>query len=152
VPSLTSKAFVALLPNMTSPAAALNVSPNVMTTGLHSRLGDWWFVEWQGLREVTCWNQHAEVVTGASDGLQFAAGLTAADSLDVFVPELFRKAKLNATGTVCTPTHTCLYISKWSSMATDQSIVRTKQNWRTSLPMRGSPCQVDGPEYPCFLN
>jgi hypothetical protein len=100
VPSLASRSFVALLPNMTSRTAALAVPRSVMSTQPYSALGDWSFLKWQGLQEVTCWNDHTEVVTGASDGLQFQAGLTKNDSLHVFVPELFRRAKLNATGTV----------------------------------------------------
>ena len=61
----------------------------------------WSYTEWQGRTEVTCWGEgHVESVIGGSDALQFFPGLTSNDSVHIFVPELFRMAKLNATGTV----------------------------------------------------
>lgn len=64
----------------------------------------WGYVQWQGLTEMTCWGEgHTESVVGGSDALQFRPGLTANDSLYIFVPELFRMAKMNVTGTVRTP-------------------------------------------------
>ena len=60
----------------------------------------WEYVEWEGHREVRCWNNHSEAVYGGTDALQFRPGLTEADSVYIFVPELFRMAKLNVTGEV----------------------------------------------------
>lgn len=61
----------------------------------------WSYKEWQGLSEMTCWGEgHVESVLGGSDALQFTPGLTPDDSVYIFVPELFRMAKLNVTGTV----------------------------------------------------
>ena len=61
----------------------------------------WDFVKWKGLDHVTCWNNHSELIHG-SDALQFQPGRSLNDSVYVFVGELFRVAKLNATEEVCT--------------------------------------------------
>jgi hypothetical protein len=60
----------------------------------------WEYIKWEGRTEIKCWRNHVERVAGGTDALQFQAGLTEEDSVYVFVPELFRKAKLNVTGTV----------------------------------------------------
>jgi CD36 family len=99
VPSLRTKATFSLVPNITSAAAARAIPRNVMDTGLRSAPElKWTYKSWQGRTHVRCWNGHAEALAGGSDALQFPSGLTPADPVHVFVPELFRMAKLNATG------------------------------------------------------
>lgn len=75
-------------------AAALHAWANPALPG-------WSYVEWQQHDSVTCWaDGHEERVTGGSDALQFPPGLTPADPIFVYVPELFRMARLNVTGEV----------------------------------------------------
>ena len=107
LPTLIPSPVVALTPNMTSRAEALALPHNQMATHPHRPLPTWEYVSWMGRTEVSCWNKHKEAVRG-SDALQFAPGLTAEDSVHVFVPELFRSAKLNVTGTVRCPPLCCI--------------------------------------------
>lgn len=100
LPSLRDKAFVSMLPNMTSRATALAIPRNVMATGVRGAAATWRYVRWQGLDDITCWHNHTEHVAGGSDALEFDAGLAPNGSVHVFVPELYRTAKLNVTGTV----------------------------------------------------
>lgn len=66
-------------------------------------LPGWSYVEWQNHDAVSCWaDGHKEHVAGGSDALQFPPGLAPSDPIFVYVPELFRMARLNVTGEVCT--------------------------------------------------
>lgn len=103
---------VSIVP-MTSRRPASNVSgpsgepqTTKMATGEDESQPNWTYRRWRGLQEIGCWPGHSEVINGTSDGSYFRPGLRDKDELSVFVPELFRKVKLKATGKVRLCMHT----------------------------------------------
>lgn len=94
VPSFS--ATFSLVPNVTSEDEAHGLPLNVVDTGLRNLSRLWQQVVWNGISEVTSWNNHTEGVRG-SDAFQFSPGLGLNSTIVTWVGQLFRAATLVAT-------------------------------------------------------
>eukprot|EP00892_Ulva_mutabilis_P002626 jgi/Ulvmu1/12364/UM009_0010.1 len=105
-------------------------------------LPGWSYVEWQRRAAVTCWaDGHEERVAGGSDALQFPPKLTAKEPIYVYVPELFRMARLNATDEV---TVSGVRLLKYQP---DDRVVAPDARFFTEIPglMNVTACTAAGP-------
>lgn len=96
VPSLSVDPWFRLVGNTSSPAEADAQPAAQVNTGLEDLARVWQVEEWQHVREVRCWGEgHVERVRG-TDAFQFSPGLQLNDTVEAWVGELYRAARLIA--------------------------------------------------------